>query len=100
MFLQNNIYLSRRIFFLLIFFSTYSFSSYKSIYNIENPKFKYSIENNNYKVYLSEEGIIDYKTRNGFKLFLPNFTKEYNLGVLRFNSIAVSYTHLTLPTIA
>jgi hypothetical protein len=87
MFLQNNIYLSRRIFFLLIFFSTYSFSSYKSIYNIENPKFKYSIENNNYKVYLSEEGIIDYKTRNGFKLFLPNFTKEYNLGVLRFNSI-------------
>jgi tetratricopeptide (TPR) repeat protein len=86
-FLQNNIQLSRRIIFLLLFFCSFSFASYKSIYNIENPEFKYSIEGNNYKVYMSEEGIIDYKKRTGFKLFLPNFVKEYNLGVLRFNSI-------------
>jgi hypothetical protein len=87
MFLQNNINLCRRFFLLLLFFSSYSFASYKSIYNIENPNFKFSMENNNYKVYISDEGVIDYKKRTGFKLFLPNFTKEYNLGVLRFNSI-------------
>jgi hypothetical protein len=57
-FLQNNIQLSRRIIFLLLFFCSFSFASYKSIYNIENPEFKYSIEGNNYKVYMSEEGII------------------------------------------
>lgn len=79
--------LYRRVFFLLLFFCSFSFASYKSIYDIQNPQFNYSIENNNYKVYMSQEGVINYKKRTGFKLFLPNFVKEYNLGVLRFNSI-------------
>lgn len=94
--LQNNIYINRRIFLLLVVFSSYAFASFNSIYNIENPKFRYSLSGHNYKVYLSYKGSIDYKKSQGFKLFLPNFIKEYNLGMLRFNSIGYINGYLSL----
>jgi hypothetical protein len=87
MFQQNSILIKRRFFLLLIFLTSTLFASYHPIYDIENPQFEYTFENGNYKVYLLEEGSIDYNSVNGFELFLPNFLKEYNLGVLRFNSI-------------
>jgi hypothetical protein len=96
-FLQNRIYL--RIILLLFFFYSFSFASYKEIYNIESPNLKYAIENGNYKVYMSEEGVIDYKKRDGFRLFLPDFVKEYNLGVLRFNSIGRIDGYLSMSKI-
>jgi|GEM_PF-4767771 len=87
MFQQNSISLKRRFFLLFVFFTSTLFASYHPIYDLENPQFEYTLENDNYKVYLTQEGLIDYNTANGFELFLPNFLKEYNLGVLRFNSI-------------
>lgn len=87
MFLQNSISIKRRFFLLFIFFTSTLFASYHPIYDVENPEFEYAIENGDYKVYLTQEGSIDYNNISGFELFLPNFLKEYNLGVLRFNSI-------------
>ncbi len=87
MFQQNSFRLSRRIFLLLILFASTLFGRYTNIYDLENPQFEYTIENGNYKVYLLEEGSINYRNGDGFKLFLPNFVTEYNLGVLRLNSI-------------
>jgi hypothetical protein len=88
-----------RVILFLFFLYSFSFASYKEIYSIENPNLKYAIEDNNYKVYMSEEGVIDYKNTTGFKLFLPNFVKEYNLGVLRFNSIGRIDGYLSMSKI-
>lgn len=98
MHLQNNIILiSKRFFLLLIFLATFTNASiYESIYNINEPKVKYQIENNNYKVLLSNENMIDYQETKGFKLYLPNFLKEYNLALLRFNSIGEINGHLSI----
>ena len=87
MFQQNSISIKRRFFLPFIFLTSTLFASYHPIYDLENPQFEYALENGNYKVYLIEEESIDYNSTNGFELFLPNFLKEYNLGVLRFNSI-------------
>ena len=94
--LNNIILISKRFSLLLIFLTTFlNASSYESIYNINEAKVKYQLENNNYKVLLSNENMIDYQSSDGFKLYLPNFVKEYNLALLRFNSIGEINGHLS-----
>lgn len=85
MFHQNR--LIRRYFLLInIIFITPLFSYYKPIYDNSLPKFKYTIENNKYKLFLKDPQYIKYKLE-GFKLFLPKFTTDYELNLLRVNSI-------------
>lgn len=87
---KNNFFLKipkiSRIFFLLIFLQTLAFCSFKSIYYFKNPELSYSIENGDYRVYIKEPRYIS-KDQNGFKFYLPNFTKSYNLEILRVGSI-------------
>ncbi|MFA9372765.1 MAG: tetratricopeptide repeat protein [Poseidonibacter sp.] len=87
---KNNFFLKipkiSRIFFLLIFLQTLAFCSFKSIYYFKNPELSYSIENGDYRVYIKEPRYIS-KDQNGFKFYLPNFTKSYNLEMLRVGSI-------------
>lgn len=75
-----------RSFLLLILFSSVSFASFHTIYTLKNENYNYSIENNNYKVILKDIGFIS-NQKSGFKLYLPNFLKEYNLEILRVSSI-------------
>lgn len=96
MFLQNSLTYSRRVVTLLLLFTSSLIASHNTIYNTHNPNFKYSLENGNYKVYLSNESSINYLVSDGFKLFLPNFVKEYNLDILRFNSIGKIDGYLSL----
>lgn len=97
MHLQNKFSLISKRFFLLLILLTLSLNAkvFEPIYNINEPQVKYYLENNNYKVLVSSENIIDYQSNDGFKLFLPNFVKEYNLALLRFNSIGEISGHLS-----
>lgn len=96
MFRQNNLCNSRKFFFLLLFFYSSLFASYTSIYNVSNPNFFILIEDNKYKVHTKQKIISDYKIKDGFKLFIPNFVVEYNLGLLRFNSIGYISGYLSM----
>lgn len=89
---QVNSFFSRRFFLLLIiFFNCSLFASYKDIYFVNNQKdnlqFSYALEKGNYRVYLKDSGFIHYDNNGGFKLFVPKFTKSFDLSILRHNSI-------------
>ncbi len=97
MYHQSNLSkISRRVILLLIFFSSSLFASYASIYNIKKPFFHFSLEHGNYKVHLYNEKTINYRREDGFKLYLPNYTIEYSLSILRFNSIGQINGYLSL----
>ena len=80
----------------IIFLPLFLFAKYFPIYNVNNPKFSYSIENGGYKLTLMNNQGIDYYMYDGFKFFIPNFTKSFNLQVLRFNSIGYISGYLSL----
>ncbi len=86
-----------RILFLLIFFQTLAFSSFKSIYYINNPTLSYSIEDGDYRVYIKEARYIS-QNEDGFKLYLPSFLKTYNLEILREGSIGLISGYLSRST--
>ena len=97
MYQQSNLFRkSRRVTLLLFLLSSSLFASYTSIYNIKQPFFRFSLEDGNYKVRLYNEKTIDYLKKDGFKLYLPNYVKEYNLAILRFNSIGHINGYLSL----
>ncbi len=86
-----------RILFLLIFFQTLAFSSFQSIYYMNSPSVSYSIENGNYRVYIKESRYIS-QNKDGFKLYLPNFLKSYNLEILREGSLGSISGYLSRST--
>lgn len=84
--LKSNTFLSRSFLLLLICFSTLD-ALYYPVYNKQTPQLEYSIENENYVVTLNGQRNINYTLYDGLKFYIPNFTKEFSLQILRFNSV-------------
>jgi len=75
-------------FFLLPFLFVYYLFSFEEFYNFKKSSFEYYEDSNSYKLTLKNQRYLDYKLNNqGYKFFIPYFTKEFNLKILRFNSV-------------
>lgn len=84
--LKSNSFLSRSFLLLLIYFSSLN-ASYYPVYDINKPELEYSIQNSNYIVTLNGQRNINYNLYDGLQFYIPNFTKEFSLQILRFNSV-------------
>ncbi len=75
-----------RIIFLLNSFFLPLFA-FEALYSLNTKNFEIIEYKDSYKLILKNQKFLDYKKIEGFKFFIPFFTKEFNLKVLRFNSI-------------
>lgn len=60
---------------------------FDKLYDLNENDFEIIRTKNSYKLILKDQKYINYKESSGFKFFLPYFTKEFNLKILRYNSI-------------
>jgi hypothetical protein len=110
---------------ILLLSSIYSLLfSFEELFFYKENNFDIVNQRDSYKLILKHQQVFDY-SKQGFSVFIPKFTKEFTLKILRYNSTgeingvlsmdktfknilnvssmslkSVSYTHLTLPTIA
>ena len=69
--------------------------SFPSLYNLKND-FDIETEKNSYKLILKNQQFLNYKKIDGFKFFIPNFTKKFSLKILRFNSTGYINGYLSI----
>lgn len=93
---QNNLKSTRKYLFFLVLFICNLNAEYLSIYNPKKEILNISIKDNNYVIHTKEKKTSNYKSLDGLKLFLPNFTSEYNLAILRLNSIGSIDAYLSM----
>ena len=79
----------------LLFFPLFLFS-FSDLYNFNTSKFTIITKNNSYKLILKDRNYLNYKEIEGFRFFLPKFTKEYSIKILRFNSIGYIDGYLSM----
>ena len=60
--------------------------SFDNLYQFNNKNFDISIIKNGYKLTSKNQKYLDYNETKGFQFFIPYFTKEFALKVLRYNS--------------
>jgi len=69
--------------------------SFQSLYDFKTSDFEYSHTDKLYKLTLKNQKYVEYKReKEGYKFFIPYFTKEFSLKILRFNS--TGYLNLVL----
>jgi len=93
---QNKIFTTRKYIFFLVVFFTSLHANYVSIYDPKSEELNISIKDNTYIVHTEQKTSYSYKTSDGLKLFLPSFTTEYNLAILRLNSIGHINIYLSM----
>ncbi len=69
-----------------LFFPLFLFA-YVSLYDLSPENFDITTTKHTYKLTLKNQSPISYFDIEGFKFFIPIFTKEFSLKVLRYNSI-------------
>ena len=79
----------------LLFFPLFLFS-FSNLYNFKTSKFTIISQNNSYKLILENRNYLNYKEIDGFMFFLPKFTREYSIKILRFNSIGYIDGYLSM----
>jgi len=83
-----------RIILLLNSFLSFLFS-FNELFYYKFKNFDVIEKNNSYKLILKNQHYFDY-SQNGFKFFIPKFTKEFNLNILRYNSTGIINGYLSL----
>ena len=74
-------------FFLLLSFFIYLFG-FEEFYNFKKSSFEFYEDSKTYKLTLKNQRYLNYKlNHSGYKFFIPYFTKEFNLKILRYNSV-------------
>ena len=81
---MQDISLLSKIFFLLLF--PFYLLGFENLYKFKIDDFEITTTKNSYKLVLKSQRYLDYKQLKGFKFFVPYFTTELSLKMLRFNS--------------
>lgn len=93
---QNSLKRTRKYIFFLVLFIYDLNAKYLSVYDAQNEKLNISIKDNNYLIHTKEKKTSSYTDLDGLKLFLPKFTTEYTLAILRLNSIGSINAYLSI----
>ena len=81
---KQNIYqLSKFIF---LFFPLFLWG-FTNLYRLNYDNFEVTTKRDSYKLVLKSQHYLDYTQIKGFKFFIPYFTEEFVLKILRFNSV-------------
>ena len=81
---------------ILLLSSIFSFLlSFEELFHYNIKNFDVIETSNSYKLILKNQDYFDYSS-NGFKFFLPKFTTEYGLKILRFNSTGFISGYLSM----
>lgn len=93
---NNTFNASRRIIFLLALFFNFSFAAFQEVNDLKSSSISYDFEKGNYKIYLKDSLQVSYKDSRGFKFFLPDFTRDFRVEMLRVGSIGKIDGYLSL----
>ena len=72
---------------ILILFFPFLLWGFENLYSLNEDDFEISKSKNEYRLTIKKQQFIDYSKLDGFKFFIPKFTKEFSIKVLRYNSI-------------
>ena len=60
---------------------------FENLYTLNQDDFEVTTTKETYKLIIKNQQYIDYNKIDGFKFFIPKFTKEFSINILRYNSI-------------